>query len=160
MSDPSLELQGALVARLKTAAAVTAIVGQAIYDAVPGSDPFPRITIGAVQIIPDRAQEYAATGTIPVMLDPAGKPVQRNFVHVQDLVDSILAALDHPAAVQQTFNICMDEPVDYRRVAEYLAQTRGLPSVDLATPYHSTWLDNAKAKFLLKEMLYQGRLAL
>ncbi|HVW02822.1 MAG TPA: NAD(P)-dependent oxidoreductase [Planctomycetaceae bacterium] len=97
----------------------------------------------------ERAREYAANGTIPVMLDPAGQPVQRNFVHVQDLVDAILCALDHPAAARQTFNICMDEPVEYRRVAEHLARTRGLPSVDIVTPYHSTWLDNAKAKFLL-----------
>jgi nucleoside-diphosphate-sugar epimerase len=43
----------------------------------------------------------------------------------------------------------MDEPVDYGQVAAHLAQTRGLPSVAIRTPYHSTWLDNAKAKFLL-----------
>ena len=43
----------------------------------------------------------------------------------------------------------MDEPVDYRHVADYLAASRGLPSVDIPTPYHSTWLDNSKAKFLL-----------
>ena len=43
----------------------------------------------------------------------------------------------------------MDEPVDYRKTAEYLARSRDLPSVEIKTPYHSTWLDNAKAKFLL-----------
>jgi UDP-glucose 4-epimerase len=43
----------------------------------------------------------------------------------------------------------MDEPVDYRKLAEHLKRTRGLPSIDVKTPYHSTWLDNAKAKFLL-----------
>jgi UDP-glucose 4-epimerase len=96
-----------------------------------------------------RADEYARAQTVPVMLDPAGRPVQRNFVHVSDLAEAIVAAIDHPRARQQTFNICMDEPVDYRRVAEHLAGTRGLPSVDVETPYHSTWLDNAKAKFLL-----------
>jgi nucleoside-diphosphate-sugar epimerase len=83
------------------------------------------------------------------MLDPQGKPVKRNFVHLDDLVDSILRALDNPRARQQTFNICMDEPVDYGAVAEYLAATRGLPAVPIRTPYHSTWLDNTKAKFLL-----------
>jgi len=98
---------------------------------------------------PERAAEYVRTGTIPVMLDPDGKPVQRNFVHVEDLVSAILIAIDHPAARQQTFNICMDEPVNYRAVADYLARTRGLPSVDIVTPYHSNWLDNTKAKFLL-----------
>ena len=97
----------------------------------------------------EKADEYVNTGAVPVMLDPDGQPVQRNFVHVDDLADAILAAIDHPRARGQTFNICMDEPVDYRALAEYLKQTRGCPSVDVATPYRSTWLDNAKAKFLL-----------
>jgi len=68
---------------------------------------------------------------------------------VTDLVEAILMALDHPKARQQTFNICMNEPVNYREMASYLHATRGLPSVDLKTPYRSTWLDNSKAKFLL-----------
>jgi len=98
---------------------------------------------------PEHAEEYVKTKTIPVMLDPKGQPVQRNFVHVEDLASAILAAIDHPKARQQTFNICMDEPVNYRTLAEYLHNTRGYPSVDVKTAYHSTWLDNAKAKFLL-----------
>ena len=32
---------------------------------------------------------------------------------------------------------------------EYLLETKRLPSVELRTPFWSTWLDNAKAKFLL-----------
>jgi nucleoside-diphosphate-sugar epimerase len=34
-------------------------------------------------------------------------------------------------------------------VGRYLNKTRGLPLVEIKTPYHSTWLDNTKAKFLL-----------
>ena len=98
---------------------------------------------------PERADAYHKNGTVPVMLDPDGQPVKRNFVHVSDLAEAILKALDHPKARQQTFNICMDEPVDYQQVADYLRQTRGLPCVEIKTPYHSTWLDNTKAKFLL-----------
>ena len=98
---------------------------------------------------PDKADEYQRTQTVPIMLDPDGMPVKRNFVHVSDLVESMIVALDHPKARQQTFNICMDEPVDYGQVAEYLARTRGLPSIEIKTPYRSTWLDNTKAKFLL-----------
>jgi UDP-glucose 4-epimerase len=98
---------------------------------------------------PERAAEYLKTGAVPVMLDPAGKPVKRNFVHVDDLVSAIVAAINHPAARQQTMNICMDEPVDYGELAAYLSDTRGYPSVPITTPYHSTWLDNTKAKFLL-----------
>ena len=96
-----------------------------------------------------RADEYLKGGAVPLMLDPKGKPVQRNFVHVSDLVAAIVRALDHPKAHQQTFNICMDEPVDYQRVADHLKETRGLPAVEIETPFWSTWLDNAKAKFLL-----------
>jgi nucleoside-diphosphate-sugar epimerase len=98
---------------------------------------------------PAQADDYVKSQTIPVMLDPNGKPVKRNFVHVEDLVTSILQAIDAPAARQQTFNICMDEPVDYGEVGRYLAQTRGLPTVEISTPFHGTWLDNTKAKFLL-----------
>ncbi|HEY6270206.1 MAG TPA: NAD(P)-dependent oxidoreductase [Candidatus Acidoferrum sp.] len=96
-----------------------------------------------------RADEYIKSGAVPLMLDPKGKPVKRNFVHVSDYVDAILLALDHPAARQQTHNICMDEPVDYQEVADYLRETRGLRPVEIQTPYWSTWLDNTKAKFLL-----------
>jgi nucleoside-diphosphate-sugar epimerase len=97
----------------------------------------------------EEAGSYQKTSTIPVMLAADGQPAKRNFVHVDDLVSAILAAVDHPKARQQLFNICMDEPVDYREVGYYLAATRGFPTVDVPTPYHSTWLDNAKAKFLL-----------
>jgi UDP-glucose 4-epimerase len=97
----------------------------------------------------DQADAYAASGTVPVMLDADGRPVKRNFVHIEDLVDAILAALDNPAARRQTFNVCMDEPVDYGQLGAYLAASRGLPTVGVRTPYHSTWLDNSKAKLRL-----------
>ena len=97
----------------------------------------------------EEADAYVESRTVPIMLDQEGRPVKRNFVHVDDLVDAILAAIDSPAARRQTFNVCMDEPVDYGELAAYLAESRGLPTVELRTPYFSTWLDNAKAKFLL-----------
>ena len=100
-------------------------------------------------VSPEQAEAYRAAGTVPVMLDPQGRPVLRNFVHVDDLVTAIITALDHPAARQQLFNICMDEPVDYGEVARHLRETRGLPSVEVPTGFHGTWLDNSKAKFLL-----------
>jgi nucleoside-diphosphate-sugar epimerase len=97
----------------------------------------------------ERADRYVEDGTVPVMLGADGTPVKRNFVHVEDLVDAIVAALDEPAARRQTFNICMDEPVDYGVLGEYLSESRGLPLVEVRTPYHSTWLDNTKAKLVL-----------
>ncbi|MEO8357034.1 MAG: NAD(P)-dependent oxidoreductase [Chloroflexota bacterium] len=98
---------------------------------------------------PQQADEYVRMQTIPVMLDPHGNSVKRNFVHVEDLVSALLLAIDHPQARQQLFNISMDEPVDYAEVSRYLTATRGLPSVEIKTQYHSTWLDNTKAKLFL-----------
>ena len=97
----------------------------------------------------EAADGYVKTGAVPVMQDPDGVPVKRNFVHVDDLCAAILAAIDNPRARKQTFNVCMDEPVDYGELGAYLAKTRKLPTVEIRTPYRSTWLDNSKAKFLL-----------
>jgi UDP-glucose 4-epimerase len=96
-----------------------------------------------------QADEYVRTRTIPIMLDPDGHPVKRNFVHVEDLVSALLLAIDHPKARGQLFNISMDKPVDYGEVSRYLLESQGLPSVEIKTKYHSTWLDNTKAKLLL-----------
>lgn len=97
----------------------------------------------------DAANRYQADGTVPVLQDADGRSIQRNFVHVDDLVAAMIAALDHPGARQQLFNICMTEPVDYQVVADHLQATRSLPSVGVRTEYHSTWLDNSKARFIL-----------
>ena len=98
---------------------------------------------------PDRARQYRDTGAVPIMLDADGRPLKRNFVQVEDLVSAIVCSLDHPGVSGETFNVCMDEPVDYGELARYLADTRRLPGVPVNTPYFSTWLDNAKAKLVL-----------
>ncbi|MDK1374684.1 MULTISPECIES: NAD(P)-dependent oxidoreductase [unclassified Sinorhizobium] len=95
------------------------------------------------------AKRYAENGTVPLLRDADGRPLKRNFVHVDDLVSAILAAIDNPRATRQLFNISMDRPVDYGEVAAYLARTRGLASVDIASQFHSNWMDNSKAKYLL-----------
>jgi UDP-glucose 4-epimerase len=102
------------------------------------------------ELVPQsEARDYARIGAVPVMLDPDGQPVKRNFVHVRDLIQAILLALDAPRARQQLMNVCMDEPIDYGELGAYLVRTRGLQLVPVRTPYRSTWLDNTKAKFLL-----------
>ncbi|MEZ5666889.1 MAG: NAD(P)-dependent oxidoreductase [Alphaproteobacteria bacterium] len=97
----------------------------------------------------DEAARHAAAGAVPILLDADGAPLKRNFVHVDDLASAILVALDHPAARRQTFHVCMDEPLDYGAMAAYLAESRGVPSVPVASPFHSVWLDNAKARLRL-----------
>jgi nucleoside-diphosphate-sugar epimerase len=95
------------------------------------------------------ARRYAEDGTLPLLRDAEGQPLKRNFVHVDDLVSAILAAIDNPRAKRQLFNICMDRPVDYSEVAAYLARTRGLRSIDIPSRFHSNWMDNSKAKYFL-----------
>jgi UDP-glucose 4-epimerase len=95
------------------------------------------------------AEQCHRNGAVPLLRDADGQPLKRNFVHVEDLVEAILAALDHPAARNELFNICMDDPVDYGEMAEYLRRTRQLESIDIPSQFHSTWMDNTKAKFAL-----------
>lgn len=95
------------------------------------------------------AEANARKGLVPLMMSAAGAPLKRNFIHVDDLVDAILAALDNPAARQSLFNIAMNEPVDYGAVATYLAATRGLGAAAVRTPFHGNWLDNSKARHRL-----------
>ena len=98
---------------------------------------------------PATAEGARRSGSVPLALDAEGQPLRRNFVHVDDLVAAILVALTHPAARGELYNIAMDAPVDYAAVAAHLAATRGIGSVEVATPFHSTWLDNRKARLQL-----------
>lgn len=93
--------------------------------------------------------QHAANNKIPLMLSALGKPLKRNFVHVDDLTCAIFAALDNPASYQSLFNISMNNPVDYGQVADYLNHTRALESVSVPTGFFSNWLDNSKARMQL-----------
>ncbi|KWV50678.1 UDP-glucose 4-epimerase [Rhizobium altiplani] len=96
------------------------------------------------------SERYQREQTVPLLRDADGRPLKRNFVHVDDLVSAILASLDNPRARGQLFNICMDRPVDYGEVAAHLSRTRGLGAVDIPSQFHSNWMDNSKAKYLLE----------
>lgn len=53
MADPSLELQRSIVLALKSSPAIQAVVGNNVFDRVPDSDPFPRVTVGEGQLLDD-----------------------------------------------------------------------------------------------------------
>lgn len=100
-------------------------------------------------IDPLERQRHAAAGKVPLMLDVDGRPLRRNFVHVDDLVSAMLAAFDNPQAARQLFNIAMTDAVDYSAVAAHLLRSRGLEAVEIETPFHSNALDNTKARHML-----------
>lgn len=64
MSDPSLEIQGAVVTALKSASAVTALIAGRVYDRVPPAPTFPYVNVGENQVIPDRAGCYDAADVV------------------------------------------------------------------------------------------------
>ena len=83
------------------------------------------------------------------MLDSNDEPLLRNFVHVENLCEVMIPFLENSKAHQEWYSICMDQPVNYRKIAEYLNQTQNLSCLDLKTQYHSIWLYNTKAKLKL-----------
>jgi len=56
MTSASLELQGAIVTRLKAVSAVTALIGQRVYDKVPSPVTFPYVSFGPSDELSDDAE--------------------------------------------------------------------------------------------------------
>ncbi|WP_425100422.1 NAD-dependent epimerase/dehydratase family protein [Tropicibacter sp. S64] len=95
---------------------------------------------------PEQIARAQAENLVPLVLDRDGQPLKRNFVHVDDLVAAILAAIDNPAAERQLFNIAMTQPVCYGAMAAYLHRTRGLEAIRVPTDMIGNLLDNAHAR--------------
>lgn len=62
------ELQKLVIDTLKADAAVSAIVGANVFDHPPSSDPFPRITMGAFNSVPDDG-ECISSDEITLQID-------------------------------------------------------------------------------------------
>lgn len=60
-TDPALALQGALVAAIK---AIPTAAGDNVFDSVPASNPFPRVTVGTGQSLTVEADCYDGTESI------------------------------------------------------------------------------------------------
>ncbi len=100
-------------------------------------------------IAPDLRKSYHESNAVPVLIADDGRPLRRNFVHLDDLVEAIVASIDHPATRQQLFNIAMTEPVDYEAVGAHLQRTRGMKPVRIESTFISNLLDNSKARLQL-----------
>jgi len=55
-TEPSLELQGAVVSMLKNTGSLSGLIGQRVYDKPPASPTFPYVTAGDDQTIADHAE--------------------------------------------------------------------------------------------------------
>lgn len=103
MSSPALELQGAIVAVLKTDGALQTIMGGNVrlyQDVKPGTD-FPYATIGDAQQLPDKAECINGSEIfldIHVWSRAKGDPEVRNIAaSISDALDEIALTLPNHA---------------------------------------------------------------
>jgi hypothetical protein len=89
MSDPSLEVQKAIVGALRNAA--PPVAGGRIYDQVPDAPVFPYVTVGDCQVLPDKADCIDGSQIFPqvdVWTRSTGYP------ETKTIASQVLAALD------------------------------------------------------------------
>jgi Protein of unknown function (DUF3168) len=102
MANPELEVQGAIVARLKADPAVAALVNGRIYDSVQGGSTFPYVTIGPVDSVADDADcivGFLLAQQIDVWSRAPG------FPEAKKIVDAVRKALhDQEAALPLSTN--------------------------------------------------------
>jgi hypothetical protein len=115
MSDPSLELQAALVAALKA----IPIADGRIYDAVPTSATFPYVSLGDCQVLPDKADCLDGVEVYP-QIDVWSRSV--GYPEVKTITKAVLAALDDQPISVDGFNVVVFEVQDVR----YLRDPDGL----------------------------------
>jgi Protein of unknown function (DUF3168) len=125
MSDPSLELQLAIVARLKGDSGVQGVVGQRIYDEVPINPTFPYISIGDNQVLPDKADCIDGT-EIFWQLDgwardkedpPTCKQISKAVVAAMDDLPLTITGYDNIVCELNTINYLHDPDGTTRHVA-------------------------------------------
>jgi hypothetical protein len=91
MSDPSLPMQAAIVARLKANGAVSAIVEGRVFDAVPTRAAKPYVNLGQPQVIPDKA---TCVDGAEVSYPVHGWAEGPQSVEIKQLGAAVVAALD------------------------------------------------------------------
>ena len=90
-SDPSLQLQKALVAVLKADAGVNAIIAGRIYDAVPGGAVKPYLSFGPFQMLPEHGSCLDGCEAFVTLDGWAAGP---DTVQVKQLGAAVAKALD------------------------------------------------------------------
>lgn len=98
MASPDLELQGAIVARLKNYAPLTALVGQKIYDRPPAAAQEPYVDIGEAQSL--RADAECVDGQEVYLTLHAWSTYAGGFMEVKQVADAVVQALhQYPLAL-------------------------------------------------------------
>jgi Protein of unknown function (DUF3168) len=98
IADATIPLQQAIIALLRNHAPLVAIVGKRTYDQVDPSAEKPYVSIGPIQVIPEKAIGYDASD-ISLQID--GWSAQRSSMEIKQIGAVIRAALDQAALTLQ-----------------------------------------------------------
>lgn len=90
MASAKLELQGAIVPRLKADAALTTLIGGRVYDQPPSPVTYPYVTIGEAQTIRDDATCISG-GRVFLTLHGWSQAV--GFPEVERIADAVVESL-------------------------------------------------------------------
>lgn len=133
MSDPSLELQGALVAALKATGALPAVAGGRVYDQAPTNAVFPYLTLGDCQVLPDKAGCIDGAEVYP-QIDVWSRAV--GYPETKTITKAVLAALDDQAIVVAGFNVVVFQvqSVQYLRDPDGLTRHAAITFHGILTP--------------------------
>lgn len=135
MASPDLELQGAIVARLRGYAPLTALVGQKVFDLVPSTAVEPYVAIGEAQALrrdatcQDSQEIYLTlhawsvyTGGFKEVKEVAGAVVSALHLHPMSLPTNRLTSISH----RQTRTFRDQDNVSSHAVIEFVAFTERL----------------------------------
>lgn len=121
MSDPSLELQSAIVNALKDSAGLTSLVNKRVFDPAPKNAQLPYITLGDMQVLPDKAECIDGTEVFP-QIDAwasVNDPAQ-----IKQIGKAIVAALDDQALTVTGYNLVIFELQNLQYLRDPDGQTR------------------------------------
>jgi hypothetical protein len=123
MLDPSVQLQSALVAALKSTGALPTVVGGRVYDQPPTAATFPYVVLGDCQVLPDKAGCYDGTECFPI-IDVWSR--SQGFGEAKTIAAAILAKLDDQTdnIVMEGFSAVVFELNDYRPLRDPDGETR------------------------------------
>lgn len=133
MSDPSLDLQAAMVAALKAPGALPAVVGGRVYDAVPANAVFPYLSLGDCQVIPDKSACIDGVEVYP-QIDVWSRAV--GYPETKTITKAVLAALDDQPIVVAGFNVVVFQfqSVQYFRDPDGLSRHAAITLHGILTP--------------------------
>jgi hypothetical protein len=117
MSDPSYELQDAIVRALKGSS--PQVAGGRVYDAAPTTATFPYITLGDCQVLPDKYDCIDGVIVYP-QIDLWSRAI--GYGEIKLLAKNVLALLDDQSLTVTGYDLVLFEIQDVR----YLRDPDGL----------------------------------